>query len=400
MEKKFRMFKNSNQAVSSGADDFEESLLENSSDPGSFDVDRSFAFNKPDYGVDSKNDQEPLSENKYLVVREEKDRLLDVYFKELKNAVPLTPAQEREIAAEIKKCEAKLDEIKFLSENLLKHENPGGNRYKNTKVSDKGLSDKVEELNSLSKACSKLLLELRAKFIQANLRLVLKLARKYMGRGLNYADLIQEGNMGLIRAVYKFDYTLGYRFSTYATWWITQAMRRALMSQTRTIRVPLHLLEERSKVRKVISKLSNKTNVIPLPQDIANELGSSARFIKRILEIPDNNLKSMDSPLSEDGDATLFDIIPDNRTQSVDSFTSRMELENLVEEVLSVLKPKEEEMLRMRYGIGYESAHTLEEIAHKYGLTRERIRQIEMKALNKIAKSRRGKDLKYFLVEY
>lgn len=390
MENKFRLFKNPNGDLADGEDDLEEFLLENSGDLGSFDS---------DYRADLENAGKPQSGKKYQVVKEEKNRLLDTYFEELKHAVPLTPSQEREIAAKMKKCEAKLGEIKLVSESLLKHEHLNNDRYKNIGFSDKEISDKIGELYPLSKAYSNLLMELRARFIKANLRLVLKLARKYSGRGLNYADLIQEGNIGLIRAVYKFDYTLGYRFSTYATWWITQAMRRALMSQTRPIRVPLHLLEQQSKIREVTTILSKKTKVMPLPQDIANELGFSAKLVKRILEIPDNKFKSLDSPISNDGDSTLLDITPDIRTQSVDSSTSRIEFENLIQEALSTLKPNEEEVLRMRYGIGFESAHTLEEIAQQYGVTRERIRQIEKNALNKIAKSRRGRELKLYLVE-
>ena len=227
-----------------------------------------------------------------------------------------------------------MEEIKFLSENLLKCQNLSCKKYKNTKFSDNHTADRVKVLNSLSKAYSKLLLELREKFIKANLRLVLKLARNYLGRGLNYADLIQEGNIGLIKAINKFDYKLGYKFSTYATWWITQTIRRALMDQSRTIRVPAHLLEQRSKVHKVLSELKKKTSEEPLPQDIGYKLDMSTRLIERILEIPEKKIKSLDSPLSRVESSTLHDVMADKRTKSVDSIISSREGKTLIHSIL------------------------------------------------------------------
>lgn len=396
MKRKFSLFKNTHGALSCEAGDLEEPHMENSVGYGSLDIDRSFPLNYLDNGADFKSDREPQYDKKSQAVKKDRD-ILDAYFKELNNTIPLTPAQEREIAAKIKKCEDKLEEIKFLCENLVKRENPNWKVYKNTKASDNDTAHKVEVLNSLSKAYSKLLQELREKFIKANLRLVLNLARKYLGRELNYADLIQEGNIGLIRAVNKFDYKLGYKFSTYATWWITQSIRRALQNQTRTVNVPLHLLEQRNKVYRVLSELKKKTSEEPLPQDIGYKLDMSTRLVERILEIPERKIKSLDSPLSRVESSTLHDVMPDERTKSADSIISSTQLKKLIHDVLLKLNSREEEVLRMRFGIGVKSVFTLEQIAHKYGLTRERIRQIEMKALKKMSKSNKGKQLKYFL---
>lgn len=396
MKRKFSLFKNTHGALSCEAGDLEKPHMENSVGYGSLDIDRSFPLNYLDNGADFKSDREPQYDKKSQAVKKDRD-ILDAYFKELNNAIPLTPAQEREIAAKIKKCEDKLEEIKFLCENLVKRENPNCKVYKNTKASDNDTAHKVEVLNSLSKAYSKLLQELREKFIKANLRLVLNLARKYLGRELNYADLIQEGNIGLIRAVNKFDYKLGYKFSTYATWWITQSIRRALQNQTRTVNVPLHLLEQRNKVYRVLSELKKKTSEEPLPQDIGYKLDMSTRLVERILEIPERKIKSLDSPLSRVESSTLHDVMPDERTKSADSIISSTQLKKLIHDVLLKLNSREEEVLRMRFGIGVKSVFTLEQIAHKYGLTRERIRQIEMKALKKMSKSNKGKQLKYFL---
>ncbi len=362
------------------------------------------------YPLDTEDDNEELSqvgfeENNNLKAldyyehhRDKDFRLINAYFKEVSKEPLLSHAQELQIAAMIKRYEKKSKEIKTRIENILGKGDDNNTtsfiqelRFPLVKCScsnKRGLTDNsLKTLLKLYEACSKKVVQYRNSFVRANLRLVASIAKKYSGRGISFMDLIQEGNIGLITAVERFDYTKGYRFSTYACWWIFQSIIRAILIQSRTVKVPVYVLEKAKKVKEARSRLMNRIAREPRAEEIAKEIDLSTKTISRALSSRER-LVWLDSPIKKGERTTLMEVFKDQNCLPPDSIIAASSVTESVYNALTILNGREMEIVKMRFGIGYENCHTLEEIGRRFNLTKERVRQIERRALKRIRKSK------------
>ncbi len=345
---------------------------------------------------------------KNRVIPDEDYQLLQSYFKEVGTESLLTASQEVRIATKIKKYSAKADklaeEVKALTEEIVKKGSSGVCKcsYEERKAKAAGgympLDVKLNRLSALYRAYRNKGIENKDKFIKSNLRLVISIAKNYMGRGLPLADIIQEGNIGLIKAVEKFDPSKGYRFSTYASWWIIQSITRSLFDQTRVIRIPVRVLEQANKITRTANMLRNENGEAPAIEDVAEETGLSVKKVSKVIKATSTNVVYLDAvnTASGDGKNSFIDFIPDTRP-ATDTLLATVSMSEKIEEALKNLTDREEDILRMRFGIGYDDSYTLDEIGNRYSLTRERIRQIERRALKKLRQLSTGGILKDFI---
>ena len=290
-----------------------------------------------------------------------------MYLKEIGKVPLLTAAEEIDLAMKIEAGVAATEELEKAEADGIELERRLG---------------RIEQVG----------LDAKQQLIEANLRLVVSIAKRYVGRGMLFLDLIQEGNLGLIRAVEKFDYTKGFKFSTYATWWIRQAITRSIADQARTIRIPVHMVETINRIVRVNRQLQQKLGREPRPEEIAKELGISVSKVQEIIKIAQEPV-SLESPIGEEEDSHLGDFLEDDKTPPPSQIVAESMMKQTLSDVLHMLTPREEQVIRMRYGLDDGQQRTLEEVGKEFNVTRERIRQIEVKALRKIKRPNMSKNL-------
>ena len=284
-----------------------------------------------------------------------------------------------------KALKAHKDDIYYAQKSLLEHE-----------ISMQITISELKDINKKLRQGDRMAKKAKSQMIEANLRLVISIAKKYANRGLQFLDLIQEGNVGLMKAVDKFEYRRGYKFSTYATWWIRQAITRSIADQARTIRIPVHMIETINKLNRVRRQLLQRFGREATPEELALEMELPEYKINKILKIAKEPL-SMENPVGDDEDSTIGDFIEDEKLSSPVEVTTRESLKETTGDLLANLSPREAKVLKMRFGIDMSTDHTLEEVGRQFDVTRERIRQIEAKALRKLRHPSRAHKLQSFL---
>jgi len=331
------------------------------------------------------------TESKYKIPNknnneENNNVLINSYFKDVSYESLLSPSQEICLSALMNNCEENIKIRHTYLKNLHKDrkvvkkvcECKNTKHHKTNTINKKKID--IDKTNYLIKAYSSRKNEIRNRFINSNLRLVASIAKRFIGRGVSFLDLIQEGNCGLIRAVEKFDYTKGFRFSTYAVWWINQSINRAIFNQTRTVKVPSYLLEKSRKIWQTYLEIKEKTGNEPQAVEIAKILNISVDGIKSVIK-SENNTVSLDSTIYNNESLSYLDVFRDKEQVIQDITIDSISIPQNVEVALELLTIREKEIIKMRYGIGYDDSYTLDFIGKKFGLTRERIRQIEKQAL-------------------
>ena len=328
----------------------------------------------------------------------------DFHIKRVRKATNLTGKQLRKLSRKLGKPKEFQTEYRGMGLRMsMERAQSMVTAHQTSEATSKHLEDEVKikstELNSLITTIHNgQILASRAKreLIEANLRLVVSIAKKYTNRGLQFLDLIQEGNIGLMKAVDKFEYKRGYKFSTYATWWIRQAITRAIADQARTIRIPVHMIETINKLIRTSRYLVQEIGREPTPEEIAEKMDMPLEKVRKVLKIAKEPI-SLETPIGEEEDSHLGDFIEDKKVLSPSEAVVNMNLADQTRHVLATLTPREEKVLRMRFGIGEQSDHTLEEVGQDFDVTRERIRQIEAKALRKLRHPSRARKLRSFL---
>jgi len=411
-----------NPEYSQAFDGYEVDQVETRIEPVAEDFTREELQDADDYFEDETLDTEQVTietkkPEKEIDIKNHDLRLVNAYFQEVSTEPLLTPQEESLVAAKIKCCESKAKEIKAIIENTLGKSTKDDTgkiefqvndylqnatrSYKNSKKLG-GLKEvpRLKMLVGVYRATINKAMQLRNRFVKSNLRLVASMAKRYAGRGIPFLDLIQEGNLGLIKAVERFDHTKGYRFSTYACWWINQSMTRGVFNQTRTVKMPAYLLEKAGKVRYVKKMLTEKNEREPIAEEIAEKAQMSVENVKRILESSGNRVVRLDTPVYDGEKSTYLDFVEDSSSLVVDSIIAEISIPGNINNALLRLTEREREVVKMRFGIGYESAYTLDEIGKKFKLTRERIRQIEKKALERIKRSKSAPVLRSLMDVY
>ena len=334
-------------------------------------------------------EEEELVDPNTLVNNFSIDDPVRMYLKEIGKVAPLSPDEEKNLAQIMSDGNAAQEKLDA-DENMKNSAAADSEQGENTQA-----PLTAEEVTALKRLVSKGEAA-KQKLAEANLRLVVSIAKRYVGRGMLFLDLIQEGNLGLIKAVEKFDYNKGFKFSTYATWWIRQAITRAIADQARTIRIPVHMVETINKVIRVSRQLLQELGHDPSPAEIAAEMGMPVEKVREILKIAQEPV-SLETPIGEEEDSHLGDFIPDEGASEPAEAASFTLLREQLMEVLDSLTPREARVLKLRFGIEDGRARTLEEVGKEFNVTRERIRQIEAKALRKLRHPSRSKKLKDFL---
>ncbi len=334
----------------------------------------------PGHGI-SKS-QSRKSKRRHLTSEKEYE-LINAYCNEIGQQHLFTKKEEIEVSAQIRICEEKINQLASTVERL----------------SRKGPTKRLMTLNYLITLYSQKAKQLKERFIKANLKLVFAMASKYRSHRHQLLDLIQEGNIGLIKAVERFDYRRGNRFSTYASWWIHQALIRAVYEQTRTIKIPVYILEQKNKIYRTISAIQREQGSTPLSEEIAQRARTPVDVVNLILDGIDTKVVHLDSPLPNDDTTTVLDMIKDDNVAAPDQFTTSTQLIERLDESMSKLSDRERQIISSRFGIGHKSPHTLDEIGKSFNVTRERIRQIEKGAFKKLANSESGTILRSFLYQ-